>query len=75
MSRKIWELKDDGYEYDISWKIMEREQPFSPVTGVCALCTTEKWYILFKPELATINKRDKINNHGFHKVPVLLDNT
>ena len=75
LSRKIWELKDEGYEYDISWKMMERAQPFSPVTGVCALCTTEKWYILFKPGLATINKRDEINNHCFHKVPVLLDNT
>ena len=75
LSRKIWELKDQGYDYDISWKMMERAQPFSPVTRVCALCTTEKWYILFKPELASINKRDEINNHCFHKVPVLLDNT
>ena len=75
LSRLVWELKDQGCEYDISWKMIERAQPFSPITGVCALCTTEKWYILFKPELATINKRDEINNHCFHKVPVLLDNT
>ena len=75
LSRLVWELKDQGCEYNISWKMIERAQPFSPITGVCALCTTEKWYILFKPELATINKRDEINNHCFHKVPVLLDNT
>ena len=75
LSKKIWGLKDQGWDYELSWKILERAQPFSPITGVCALCTLEKWYILFKPELATINKRDEINNHCFHKVPVLLDNT
>ena len=32
LSRKIWELKDDGYEYDINWKIMKQAQPFSPVS-------------------------------------------
>ena len=66
-SKLVWEMKDQGCEYDISLKMIERAQPFSPITGVCALCTTKKWYILFKPELATIN----IN----YKVPVLLDNT
>ena len=75
LSRNIWGLKDQGWDYKISWKILERAQPFSPITGVCALCTLEKWYILFKPELATMNKRDEINNHCFHRVPVLLDNT
>ena len=25
LSRKIWELKDQGYDYDISWKIMENK--------------------------------------------------
>ena len=80
-------MKDQGWDYKISWKILEQAQPFFPITGVCALCTLEKWYILFKPELATINKRDfkpelatinkrdEINNHCFQKVPVLLDNT
>ena len=33
LSRKIWVLKDEGYEYEISWKMMERAQPFCPVTG------------------------------------------
>ena len=75
LSQKIWELKDAGQDYDIKWKMVERSQPFSPITGVCALCTLEKWYILFHPELASINKRNEINNHCFHKVPQLLDNT
>ena len=68
-------MKDEGIEYDVSWKLIERAQPYSPITGLCALCTLEKYYIIFKPELATINKKNEVNNHCFHKVPVLLDKT
>ena len=75
LSQKIWKLKDEGQDFEIKWKILERAQPFSPITGVCGLCTLEKWYILFKPELSTLNKRNEINNHCFHKVPVLLENS
>ena len=75
LSQKIWELKDAGQNYEIKWKRLENAEPFSPITGVCSLCTLEKWYILFNPELASLNKRNEINNHCFHKVPKLLDNT
>ena len=75
LSQKRWQLKDEGIECDVSWKLIERAQPYSPITGLCALCTLEKYYIIFKPELATINKKNEVNNHCFHKVPVLLDKT
>ena len=71
----IWELKDRGVDYSISWKLIDRAKPFSPVSGLCALCTLEKYYIIFKPELATINKKDEINNYCLHKLAVLLDKT
>ena len=76
LSRKIWQLKDEGKkeeeDFEIKWKILARAQPFSPITGVCGLCTQEKWYILFKPDLATLNKREEIFGHCFHKEPALL---
>jgi hypothetical protein len=75
LSDYIWELKDDGIEYDLKWKIIDKARPFSPVTGICALCTLEKFYIIFKPELATINKKEEINNYCLHKTHVLLDKT
>ena len=76
LSKKIWQLRDEeGLECEVKWKLIERAQPFSPISGECALCTLEKYYILFKPELATINKRNEVNNHCFHKLPVLLDKT
>ena len=75
LSQKIWQLRDEGVECEIKWKILERAQPFSPISRVCRLCTIEKWYILFKPELATVNKRDEIAGHCFHRAPVLLRNS
>ena len=75
LSDYIWKLKDDGIQYDLKWKIIDKARPFSPVTGICALCTLEKFYIIFKPELATINKKEEINNYCLHKTPVLLDKT
>ena len=75
LSQKIWELREEGIECDIKWKLIERAQPYSPITGLCALCTLEKYYIIFKPEQATINKKNEVNNHCFNKIPVLLDKT
>ena len=75
LSSHIWDIKDNGGEYELEWKLIGRAQPFSPVTGVCNLCTLEKYHILFTPELATINKKEEINNHCLHKAQMLLDKT
>ena len=75
LSKKIWEIKEKGLEYELKWKILDRAQPFSPVVGICGLCTQEKWYILFKPELSTLNKREEILGHCFHKEQALLINS
>ena len=72
LSRKIWQLKDEGSNFELRWKILARAQPFSPITGVCGLCTEEKWHILFRPNLASLNKREEIAGHCFHKAPALL---
>ena len=71
----VWDLKDGGVDYEVSWKIIDRAIPFSPVTGICALCTLEKYYILLKPSLGSINKRDEINTGCRHKSSMLLYKT
>ena len=75
LSIKIWQLKDQGLDFELKWKILERAQPFSPISGVCGLCTLEKWYIIFKPEKATLNKREEIAGHCFHRKTALLKNS
>ena len=75
LSSFVWDLLDSGKDYDIDWSFIGRAQPFSPISEICNLCTLEKYFIIFHPELATINKREEINGHCLHKKPVLLDNT
>ena len=73
LSKYIWELKNQGIlDYHISWKLIDRGQPFSPVRNVCQLCNKEKFYILFKPEMALLNSRNEIFNNCRHKKQALL---
>ena len=61
--------------FNIKWKKLTVAKPFNPVTNICNLCTAEKYLIIFKPELGSLNKRDEIRNHCRHKTGLLLDKT
>ena len=74
LSEEIWEIKDQGFNYEIKWKLIDRAKPFSPVTSLCNLCTLEKYYIIFKPEL-DINEREEVNSYCLLKHQLLLDKT
>ena len=75
LSQYIWKLKNEKKEFDIKWKIVARAKPFTPVSGICALCTLEKFYIITKPNLATLNRNEEIYNSCRHKTGLLLDKT
>ena len=68
----MWRLRDNQEDPDISWEVVCHAAPFSPITGVCNLCTSEKWQIIFKPESATLNRRQELFNHCRHKEKLLL---
>ena len=72
LSTHIWEIKDRGSTYTISWRILDRGNPFTPVTKVCMLCTKEKFYILRRTELSTLNSRQEVGNHCMHIAMSLL---
>ena len=75
LSKHIWVLKRNNIDYSISWKRIATAKPYSPVTGVCHLCTREKYYIVFKSELATLNSREEIKSNCRHKPSKLLEKT
>ena len=60
LSAYIWKLKGANTKYEIEWKILGRAAPYSPTTGVCNLCLSEKHFHIFKPETNTLNKRNKL---------------
>ena len=74
LSTHIWELKARNSTYTISWKVIDRGSPYTPVTGQCMLCTKEKFYILRKPELASLNSREEVGVHCFHIAMSLISN-
>ena len=72
LSMLVWDLKNQNINFDISWKIIDRASNFNPTTGKCNLCVLEKYYWIFKPELASINKVS--DEKCPHKWPRLLKN-
>ena len=74
LSKHIWELKDNNIDYDIQWKILARAQPFSQSSGICQLCTREKFFICFKSELCNLNTRNELLGSCRHKRKLLISN-
>ena len=75
LSKFIWKLKGKKIGYSINWRIVDRAPVFNPVTRVCKLCTLEKFYILYRPELSSLNQHDEIFKPCPHRFAPLLENT
>ena len=74
LSTHTWNLKDKNENYDISWEIVDRAPPYNPTTKKCRLCQREKYYIVFEPDGATLNKRSELYNTCRHRLKDLLNN-
>jgi len=48
----FWQLEDQKIDFKISWKILSKAKPYSNLNKRCNLCNTEKYYILYEPEMA-----------------------
>ena len=72
LSKHIHDQKLKGIQPTVTWKIIDRGKPYSPVHGVCNLCLKEKFYITYKPEMAELNSRSEIFSHCVHKKSALL---
>ena len=72
LSSYIRELKRKKVNFDLKWDIIDHAKPFNPVSGMCALCTREKYYIAFKPAWATLNKRSEMYSSCRHTIRMLL---
>ena len=68
-----WREFEAGRAPKVTWKILEsRIPPFNPVTEKCQLCTREKYYIVLKPHLGTLNQRQELFSTCKHKESRLL---
>ena len=72
LSKHIWDLKANDIRYSITWKVLEKRKPYSNISKRCGLCLEEKYIIIFKPELACLNKRDTIVSTCRHRRKFLI---
>ena len=68
----IWDLKDRGIEFNVSWRFLAKAPPFNPVTRKCLLCLEEKHFIMYGRGTSTLNKRSEIFNTCRHRHKDLL---
>ena len=72
LSKHIWDLKDKNVPYELKFKQLAIAPAYNPVTNICRLCLTEKYFIMFKPEGANINSRSEFFSSCRHRISRLL---
>ena len=74
LSNYIWTLKDKNINYSLKWKIIDRGRAYQPAGKNCGLCDLEKFYIISRPELASLNQRNELATSCRHRKKHLLCN-
>ena len=74
LSKHIWKLKESNLEYNIEWSIIGKAKPYSNTNKRCSLCIQEKFIIICKPNLATLNRRNELISTCRHNNKFLLKN-
>ena len=72
LSKYIWLLQSNNIDYSIKWRTLKRAKPYSPASKRCNLCLWEKYFIIFKPEMASLNKRNELVSSCRHANKFLL---
>ena len=74
LSKYIWTLKDKNIDYTINWRIVARGRAYTASTKSCRLCRKEKYFIIFKPQMATLNIINELGSECRHRKKHLLCN-
>ena len=74
LSKHIWTLKDDNKPFKLTWKIIKKCKPYNNITKKCNLCLFEKFLIICKKELCSLNKRNELASSCPHRNRYLLKN-
>lgn len=73
LSKFIWSLKDRKVNYEIKWRIVKQARSYSNINKKCNLCLWEKYFIICKPEMATLNNRNELTSICRHSKKFLLN--
>ena len=67
LSKYIWDLKDRQKSFHVNWRILRTCQPYSNVSKKCNLCLQEKYFIIFRKDLSSLNKRNELASSCRHR--------
>ena len=74
LSKHIWQMKDTKTDFKVSWKILKQAKPYNPASNCCNLCLWEKYFIICRPDLGTLNKQNELITSCRHASKFLLKN-
>lgn len=73
LSKYIWSLKERKINYQIKWRKVKRARSYSNVSKKCNLCLWEKYFIICKPQMSTLNRRNELTSLCRHSKKFLLN--
>ena len=68
LSKHIWTLKNDNIDYSISWRVLSSNSPYNSSSKRCNLCLKEKFLIIYRPDLSSLNKRNELVSSCRHRL-------
>lgn len=74
LSKHIWTLKDAKKAFQIKWKVLKKCQPYNNISKKCNLCLHEKFIIICKKDLCSLNKRNELASSCPHRNRFALKN-
>lgn len=73
LSKYVWDIRDKGMDYEISWDIAQRAYPYKCGTRRCDICLSEKMVIAMANPATMLNKRSEIISTCRHRAKYRYD--
>ena len=67
LSKYIWDLKDQKKSFRVKWRVLRSCQPYSNESKKCNLCLQEKYFIIYRKDLSSLNKRNELASSCRHR--------
>ena len=72
--KHIWTLNDNNKPFTIKWRVLKQCKPYNSISNKCNLCLFEKYVIICKKNLCSLNKRNELSSSCPHRSRYLLKN-
>ena len=75
LSKYIWTLQDSNKPFQIKLKVLKKCKAYSNISKKCNLCLYEKFIIICKKELCSLNRRNELASSCPHRNRYVLQNS